>query len=104
MSAPRRFPGAPASKLCPAGELCAGDEPAAKRCSPLRALLVSPEGQPHAVDRATGGVSPRVVVEADSPRRLGMNRRPVGVARIRCLNLRCHARYAGYTEPRLGPS
>ena len=90
-------------ELRPGGERGAGGEPAVKCRSPFRALLVSPEGQPHAVDRATGGLSPRVVVEADSPRRLGMNRRSVGVARIRCPNLRCHARYAGYTEPRRGP-
>jgi hypothetical protein len=77
-----------------------GGKPAVKRRSACRALLVGPKGESHAIDGATGRSSPRVGVEADSPRRLGMDRRPVGVARIRCLNLRCHARHAGYPERR----
>jgi hypothetical protein len=97
-SRPRR-PSAGA-ELSPAGERSAGGEPAVKCRSPLRALFVGPKGQPHAVDCATGRLSSRVVVRAESPARLSIDRRPVGVARIRCLNLRFHVRCASYTAPR----
>jgi hypothetical protein len=87
-------------RLGPAAERSTGGKPAVKRRPPLRALLVHPKRQPDPVHRATGRLLPDVIVDTNSARRLGMNRRPIGVARIRCRNHRCHARHAGYTEPR----
>ncbi len=68
--------------------------------SALRALLVGPKGEQHAVDRAAGRLPSRMVLKSDSPPRLGVDRRSVGVASISCLHLRRHAQHAGYTERR----
>jgi hypothetical protein len=83
-------------------ERTAGYEPALECRSALCALFVGLKGQQHAVNSATSRVAPGMVLEARSPQRLGMNRRSVRVAGIRCLYLCCHARQPGYTGPRPG--
>ena len=75
-----------------------GEKPAVKCRSALRALFVGPKGQQHAVDRAAGRLPSRVVLESDSPPRLGVDRRSVRVTSIS--SLRRHARHAGYTARR----
>ena len=78
----------------------AGEKPAVKRRSALRALFVGPQGQQHAVDRAARRLPSRVVLKSDSPPRLGVDRRSVRVPSISCLHLHSHARHAGYTGRR----
>ena len=78
----------------------AGEKPGVKCRSALRALFVGPQGQQHAVDCAAGRLPSRVVLNSDSPPRLGVDRRSVRVASISCVYLHRHARQGGYTGRR----
>ncbi len=80
-----------AAGLASAGERTAGDQPALECRSALCPLFVGPKGQQHAINPATGRVSPGMVLEARSPHRLGVDRRSVRVASVCCLYLCCHA-------------